>query len=298
MNRPALTRGFTLVELVLVIALSGVIVVVISTVFAHPLQGLMDQSRRGVLVEQAAGAMNRLTRDVRLAIPNSLRASADGQAVELMLIQSAARYRPNRTDTDGLRFSTDLKGTCGSSTLDTRCDEVQLLDGSVDTAGALWMVMYNIGAESGGVPVPGSNVWAPANPGVITPTGTTFTQLSGPPPGESLITLGNLPVGGFRFAYASPQYRMYMAQSVVGYRCENNQLIRYSYNTLYSAIPSVPPAGSNPEPLASNVDCSKTNFTYQVGSTQRGGLLSLTLQISIGNESFNLLQQVHVDNAP
>lgn len=298
MNRPTRPRGFTLVELVLVIALSGIIVVVISTVFAHPLQGLLDQSRRGTLVEQAAGAMNRLTRDVRLAVPNSLRASADGKAVELMLIQSAARYRPNRTDTDGVRFSTDPAGTCGSSTIDTRCDEVQMLDGAFNPTGALWMVMYNIGAESGGAPVPGSNVWAPANPGVITPTGTTFSLLPGAPIGESRVAVGNLPVGGFRFAYASPQFRLYMAQSVVGYRCENNQLLRYSYSTLFSAIPSGPPPGSNPEPLATNVDCSKTNFTYQVGSTQRGGLLSLTLQVSIGNESFNLLQQVHVDNAP
>ena len=298
MNNQAHTRGFTLIELVLVIVLASIIVVVISTVFSHPLQGLVDQSRRGALVEQAAGAMNRMTRDVRLAIPNSLRVSADGQAVELMLIQGAARYRPNRTDREGLSFSTDIAGSCGSSTVDGRCDDFQVLDGSFDPTGALWMVMYNIGAESGGAPVSGSNVWAPANPGVITPTGTTFNLLAGAPTGETLIAMGNLPTGGFRFAYASPQYRLYMAQSVVGYRCENQQLLRYSYSTLLTSLPSEPPAGSNPEPLALNVDCSQTYFTYQMGTTQRGGLLSLTLHITLDSESFELLQQVHVDNAP
>lgn len=298
MISPARLKGFTLVELVIVIALAGIVGVVISSVFSHPLEGLIDQSRRGALVEQAAGAMNRMTRDVRLAVPNSLRVSSDGQAVELMLIQSAARYRPNRTDGEGLRFSTDPVGTCGSATVDGRCDTAQVLDGSFDPTGAMWMVMYNIGAESGGAPVSGSNVWAPANPGVITPIGTTFSVIPGAPAGETVIAVGNLPTGGFRFAYASPQFRLYMAQSVVGYRCENNQLLRYSYSTLLTTLPSEPPAGSNPQPLALNVDCGKTLFTYQAGSTQRGGLLSLTLRITQDSESFDLLQQVHVDNAP
>ena len=60
----------------------------------------------------------------------------------------------------------------------------------------------------------------------------------------------------------------------------------------------IPPAGSNPEPLAVNVDCSQTLFTYQSGSTERAGLLSLMLRITFEGESFQLLQQVHVDNAP
>lgn len=58
------------------------------------------------------------------------------------------------------------------------CLAVQVLDGAFDPTGARWMVMYNIGAESGGNPVVGSNLWAPANPGVITPTGSTFSTAS------------------------------------------------------------------------------------------------------------------------
>ncbi|MES2817726.1 MAG: type II secretion system protein, partial [Pseudomonadota bacterium] len=138
-------RGFTLVELVMVIALAGVVLVMISTVLSRPLQGFVDQSRRAVLVDQAAGALSRLTRDVRLAVPNSLRVSADGQALELLLIHSAARYRPNRIGSEGLRFSSEPAGSCASSTQGERCDSVQVLDGAFDPAGARWMVLYNIG---------------------------------------------------------------------------------------------------------------------------------------------------------
>src|SRR5690606_39415244 len=39
---------------------------------------------------------------------------------------------------------------------------------------ARWAVIYNLGAESGGVPIAGQNLWAFANPGVITPQGASF----------------------------------------------------------------------------------------------------------------------------
>lgn len=289
-------HGFTLVELVMVIALAGLVGVMVATVLSRPMEGFVGQSRRAELVDIAAGALQRMSRDVRLAVPNSLRVSADGQAVELLLIHSAARYRPNRLGEQGLRFSSEAAGSCGSTTLGGRCDSLQVLDPAFSPVGARWLVLYNTGAESGGSPLPGSNVWSYANPGVITPSGTTFTALAGAPAGESHIALGNLPAGGFRFAFASPQRRLYLAEAVVGYRCQGGQLLRYSYDQLLAALPAAPPAGSNPQPVARNVvNC---DFAYQSGSTQRAGLLSLGLGIAEAGENLQLLQQVHVDNAP
>ena len=282
-------RGFTLVELVMVIALAGLVALMITTVLSRPLEAFSGQSRRAELVDIAAGALQRMSRDVRLAIPNSLRVSADGQAVELLLIHSAARYRPNRVGEQGLRFSTAAAGTCGSTTQGGRCDSFQVMDPAFNPAGARWLVLYNTGAA-------GSSVWQPSNPGSITPTGTTFSTVAGAPAGESHIALGNLPAGGFRFAFASPQHRLYLAETVVGYRCQGGQLLRYSYNSLESTLPGSPPSGSNPQPVARNV--LSCNFTYQPGSTQRAGLLTLGLGISEADETLQLLQQVHVDNAP
>lgn len=292
------SHAFTLVELVIVIALAGTVAVLVSTVMSGPLNSFIDQSRRAVLVDQAAGALSRMTRDVRLAIPNSVRVSADGQAMELLLIHSAARYRPNRIGGDGLRFSSAAVGSCGSSNVDGSCNTVQVLDPAFNPAGARWLVMYNVGAQSAGNPVPGGNVWAPLNPGVITLTGTTFSLLSGAPTNESLIALGSMPGGSFDFAFASPQRRLYLAETVVGYRCQNSQLVRYSYNQLLNAIPAAPPSGSAAQPVASSVNCAQSGFEYAPGSTQRAGLLNLSLSISQAGENLQLLQQVHVDNAP
>ena len=310
-------RGFTLVELVMVIALSAVVVVMITTALSSPMERLADQRRRGELVDLASTALNRMARDVRLAVPNSLRLSADGQAFELLAISTsppgtepsidgAARYRSNRVGGESLRFSTDAPGTCGSTSSGGSCNSFQVLQPNnlpVDSVlpWVKWLVLYNVGSESGGVPLAGSNVWAYANPGVITPTGSRFSVMGGAPAGESQIAV-TLPGGtsSFSFAFSSPQRRLYFADQVIGYRCigagNNKQLVRYSYNQLLGAVPASPPATSNPQPLANSV--SLCRFNYQPGTTQRASLLSLTLGLSQAGESIELMQQVHVDNAP
>jgi MSHA biogenesis protein MshO len=291
MSRPP--RGFTLVELVMVIALSGVVAVMIGTVLSRPLQGYVDQSRRGELVALAAGALNRITRDVRLAVPNSLRLSSDGQTLQLLLISAAGRYRPNRTDSDGLRFG-EAAGDCNSSVPGGDCSSLLMLDPAFDLGGARWLVVYNVGSESGGAPVSGANLWAGGNPGTITPTGTTFSLGSGAPAGETLVRVGNLPSDGFRFSLASPEHRAYFASEVVNYRCNGTRLVRFTDTALPAVAPDSAPASASP--LADSL--SRCRFTYQPGTTQRAGLLTLQLAIAQDGETLELLQQVHVDNAP
>jgi len=305
--------GFTLVELVMMIALAGLVSVMIGTVLSRPMQGFVDQSRRAELVDLAATALNRMARDVRLAVPNSVRVSADGNAIELLLIQTgptnpdfsgAARYRPNRMGSEVLRFAETAPANCASTVTGGACNVIELLAPGFDPAGARWMVVYNIGSEAGGSPVAGANVWAPANPGVITPTGTSFS-VAGTAGGDTRIAL-DLPGSGseFAFAFESPQRRVYFAEAVVGYRCNpsTGQLVRYSYTQLLGAVPATPPADSNPSLLANNV--TGCTFLYQpVEPDQpvtnvRAGLVSMTLQLAQEGESLQLLQQVHVDNAP
>lgn len=303
--RSSRSLGFTLVELVMVIALAGLVAAMIGVVLARPMQGFVDQSRRAELVDLAATALNRMARDVRLAVPNSVRVSADGNAVEMLLIQTsaahpdvsgAARYRPNRESSEALRFAESAPGSCASTVAGGACNVVELLASGFDPAGAQWMVVYNIGSQSGPHPMAGANVWAPANPGVITPSGTTFSATSGAG-GVTRVAL-DLPgaAAEFAFAFESPQRRVYFAESVVGYRCDGDRLVRYSYSELLAEVPSSPPAGSSPRLLADSV--SGCTFLYQPGTTRRAGLLSMTLELGQDGENLRLLQQVHVDNAP
>ncbi|MGH8353920.1 MAG: PilW family protein, partial [Pseudomonas sp.] len=286
---------FTLVELVMTIALAGIVVVMIGTVLSRPLDSFIDQSRRAELVDKAAIALNRMSRDVRLAVPNSVRLSTDGLTVETLNIQSGGRYRANRVGGEGLRFASGTDTACTAA--GSRCDAFQVLDPALDIGGARWLVVYNVGATSGANPTSGSNVWAGGNPGVITPAGVTFAATAGTPAGETQVVLSNLGTG-FNFNYASPQRRFYFADQVIGYRCDlpGRQLLRYTSNVLSNAAPDAAPAGA--QLMVDNV--SACSLTYQPGSTQRGGLLSISLSLTdaASDETIQLLQQVHVDNAP
>lgn len=286
------SEGFTLVELVLVIALSAVVGAMIAGALSRPLDNFAGQSRRAELVERGTAALSRMQRDIRLAVPNSLRVSGDGQALELLSIHSAARYRPNRTGSDLLAFAAGSDASCTPS--GQRCDALQLLEPGLDPSAARWLVLYNVGAESGGVPVAGSNLWAYANPGVITPSGASFAALPGAPTGESLVQVSG--AGGFRFAYASPQKRAYFADRVVGYRCVGSELLRYEYTELLAGLPeSIPAAASR---AAQAGDVAGCTFAYRRGVGTRAGLATLRLRLSVDGESIELIQQVHVDNAP
>ena len=287
-------RGFTLVELVMVIALAGAVAVMISGALSRPLEGFVAQSRRAELVDLAAGALNRMARDIRLAVPNSVRVNTTGNAIEMFNVLDAARYRPNRLGGDGLIFAPGTAPACTAN--GANCSAFQALDPALAVAGARWLVVYNIGAESGGNPLDGSNVWAAADPltgrHVITPDNTAFASaaLVG---NESLLTV-TPPGGSFSFAYASPQRRFYLSDQIVGYRCEAGQLLRFTRN---ARLPAFLGTNAAAEALqASHV--TACSMSYQAGSSQRAGLVLLRLQLTLEGESIELFQQVHVDNAP
>ncbi|UUY10567.1 type II secretion system protein [Pseudomonas sp. J452] len=278
----------------MVIALAGVVAVLISTVMSNPLQSFVDQSRRAELVDLAAGALNRMARDVRLAVPNTLR-TPDGQTFELLAIHEAGRYRANLAG----GVARNDPPLCPAAP--AAC-EIDVLSPGIDAsrvAAARWMVLYNIGAST-----PGDSVWPPFNtsssatPAVITPNGVGFALNSG------VLTLSGVAAPGFRFKFASPQHRFYLAREVLGYRCDNpgtdaatgdgtGVIRRASFSSLASSYSY---SAANSSLLVDGV--STCTFTYDPGTNARGGLITLRLGVKRKGEEIMLLQQVHVDNAP
>ena len=84
-------RGFTLIELILVIVLIGILSVVATVFILPPFQAAADIERRATLVDAADLAVNRITREVRNALPNSLRVSAN--QIEFISTVTSGRYR-------------------------------------------------------------------------------------------------------------------------------------------------------------------------------------------------------------
>ena len=104
-------RGFTLVEAVVVIAITGIIASVVAVFIRAPIEGYFDAARRAELTDVADTAVRRFSRDVHLALPNSVRITSTPStiAIEFLLTSAGGRYRaePGVPGDDILDFTQD-----------------------------------------------------------------------------------------------------------------------------------------------------------------------------------------------
>src|SRR5208282_979678 len=94
--------GMTLIELVIVITLSAICVTFMTMFIVTPINAYNAQTQRAQLVDAADSALRLLSRDLRAALPNSVRISTSGNVAALELIETidGARYRDNGPLTD------------------------------------------------------------------------------------------------------------------------------------------------------------------------------------------------------
>src|SRR5712692_360925 len=85
-------RGFTLIEMVIAIVLVSIIVAT-TIFFVYPVRQAADLSTRAELTDIADNALQRIGRDVRLALPNSVRRDGSLHFLEFIPVRTAGRYR-------------------------------------------------------------------------------------------------------------------------------------------------------------------------------------------------------------
>jgi len=291
--------AFSLIELVIVIVITGILATSVATIITRPIQGFIDLSRRATLVYSAESALRRMQRDIRRALPNSIRVAGGGTAIEVINTIEGARYRaaplPGDPDIDRyLQFNTtdssfDILGNFSAATL--------------ANPNINHVAINNIGSvDAGGAAVAGANAYgdvdAISGTNVITPAGYAIT-LDGAPANEDNITINDGGGGGFRFTYQSDNKRVYLVDTAISYVCSGNQLIRYTdYAFTNNPTQDVPPVGGTSALLADSI--GNCNFSYDAGSPSRSGLMTLDLSVTDAatGETVRLLHQVHVDNTP
>ena len=254
-------QGFTLMELIMVIVIAGILATMTVGFITKPMEAYVDLSRRAELVDSAEMSMRMMARDIRRALPNSIRVDANG--IEMINVVQGARYR-SAPPGEYLEFgSTDDTFNVFGNLLPT------------GTISNHHLVVYNLGQ-------PGAN--AHDMDGVITPSGTSFTITNNS--SEQSITLGS----GHSFPFESPQQRIFLVDGAISYRCEGGVLNRYGPYSI-----GVAPSG----PTLVTRHVSNCSFEYDTGTATRSAVatIGLTLSDSTG-ESITLLHQVHVDNVP
>ena len=99
-----------MIEAVMVIAITGIIASMVAVFIKTPVDAYFDSARRAGLTDAADTALRRIGRDVRLALPNSVRPHGAGvAAIEFLQTTAGGRYDADAADTGGC-FTTGCTG--------------------------------------------------------------------------------------------------------------------------------------------------------------------------------------------
>jgi MSHA biogenesis protein MshO len=286
--------AFTLVELVVTLSLTAILSVLFVSFLLQPMQALEDVTQRSSLVHEADLALRRLARDVRAALPNSLRTSPDGLTLELLHAIDGGRYREgagiNPGGADHSAASDRLgAGMDASFNVMGRLRHTGVAYGAALPAGSR-LAIYTTTAE----------VWldaaAGASPGVITPASTSIVVLDDGDEDQFSLSAPHA------FRFRSPARRIHLVDGPVTYRCDlvNGRLERHEAYPVSAAQPVDP--GGAPLSLGTSapvaVRVSACRFAYDSGTATRAGLLTAELSLSSKGGTVRLVQQVHVENGP
>jgi MSHA biogenesis protein MshO len=268
--------GFTLIEMIMVIVITGIIAGIVAVFIRAPVQGYADSVRRAELTDAADVALRRITRDVHLALPNSLRVLVANQSFEFISTKSGGRYRDAADGSTGGNF---LSFTSSAST------DFDVLGTMPSMAANDYVVIYNLGT-------------APANAYdcSATPPGCNIARIASFPSANTVRLASNvfaaqtppLPSPSSRFQVVDKN------EQVVRYTCDGTSLTRAtlcSLGTTGCTASSATLAGGGSTTASCTID-------YTSAATGRNGLLYISLTLTQGGESVSLFQQIHMDNTP
>jgi MSHA biogenesis protein MshO len=292
---PASSSGFTLIEMIMVIVITGIIASVVAVFLKAPVDQYMDIARRAELTDIADMALYRLTADISTAVPNSLRVVCGANpCVEFLPASGVGRYRATTISATGAGDILDFAATAP-------------VDSSFDIIG------QNMTLAVGDYIVVGSTQsdGAPAYNTTATGVLRTYTGTAGSK-SNIAFTATQFPA----FAQLSSQRFDVVdgSQQAVTYACEGvgtsggngtGQLKRYWKYGFYTTQAAPPISAQAPIPpnvtavqsaiLADKISACAIDYGV---ANQRLGLLGVRLTLTSNNESISLYKEIHVNNAP
>ncbi len=267
MNR---LRGFTLVEMIMVIVITGIVAGMVAVFIATPVKGYVDTVRRAGLTDMADLALKRMALELRTAVPNSIRTDSTEKYLELI---------PSRI---GGRYCADSDSSSGCTPLTTTTTNFDVLTAPHDANSPEFVVVFNMPDES----QPDLSAYRGNNIRAISSTGTSTTVIA---------------FSGIAFPFdpdKSPSKRFHVvpATGPVTFGCTAAGELR-RYSSYRTNITQFTPANNQPTSglgtgslLTSKV--SACSFKYD----STNALVTLELTLTDNGESVTLLHQIHVDN--
>jgi MSHA biogenesis protein MshO len=297
------SRGFTLVELVMVIVITGIIAATGVVFFKPVVDSYFAAQRRATLTDLADTALRRMGREIHTAVPNSIR-WPNNQCIEMVPTSTGGRYRMasdtiNDTPTP---LPCTPSATC-SAPLDITQPVTQfdvLSPMSVTPSANDWVVIDNQNVND--VYTAGTNRAAISGTSTVSlkdsnGIATNVTRIS--------ISSTQFPSGytGGRFTVVpnnggNPSV-VYVCSGTGIDTSGNGTGTLYRVTRAFNATyPASCPSTAGGSILVTNVQTCNLVYNASQDGTQQSALVWMQLQITQSNESITADYGVHVDNVP
>jgi len=278
------TLGFTLVEMVTVILILGILVVGVSSFIIFGTRIFVESSSVDQVLSQSRFAVERVTRELRSALPNSLRVNTDSltyQCIEFVPIEASTTY-----------LTMPIVPAAAAST------GIVILDNTVSA--------IRVNQFAWIYPLIDADVYSSARQ----KRAQVKTIATAPSPLEHQVTLTF--TAPTRFAEASPRQRIYFGSSPVSYCFEKGpsgnelQLLRYagySFNAIQpnpAAMPATMGTGVLMAQSVANVlnNGADLPLILTPSSLVNNAMVHLQPRFNVNGETFQYRHQVQVINVP
>lgn len=274
-NCGVIPNGFTLVEMVTVIAVIAIIGTMSTGFIRTSVLSYVNTEQNLDLAAQADFALRKISRDVRNALPNSVRVTSDGtnQFLEFVPIKGAGRYRAGvMSDGNGDFLNFQLADT-----------SFDVLSPALNIAAGSQLVVYNLGVDKADVYY---QPFADNNLASITSVGNN---------------LQNIRFVSKQFPQPSPNNRFYVVQGASSFVCDlnNGELLLYSnYAILHTQPSSLATLDSLTTKQIVVSGVSACSIGYAPGVLQRSGVVTIALTLNNRNGVARLMHIVTVENSP
>lgn len=264
-------NGFTLIELLMVIVISGILAVGVTTFIAQTSDTLVSTSQRLNLATTANVISERISREIRSALPNSVRIFDDGgnSCLELVPTINSSEY-----------LSVPLASPANSFQI------IPLLSG----------------ANRGYVSVYPSSSNAVYNTSSNTVTQVQANIAAAPAPaqaGVQQVTFDG--AASVQFPTDSPSRRFYLTTQPVAFCEDSNGFVwRYfDYGFHNNSRSSLPPPANQRQVIGNSLLPGSLAFELTPAQLQRNAVVRVSMVISSPrNESVAIAQEVQLRNVP
>lgn len=262
------SAGYSLIELVIVIAILGVIGVGLFSLYTSSIRQYISANSRAEMTASGRLALERMSREIRNALPNSVRVSGDGNCVEFRPVLSGTRY-------------SDLPTVNAASSMTAAAFSLPSSGWSISVMPLL--------TSDGSI----SDMYGSA------PHATVGIASVSAPDANNLVTVTFS--AAHQFPRSSPTRRAFITGSPTSFCIgSSGQLRRYSGYTSTVTQPAIGSLGSG-ELLAENLqagDSSAPVFRYFPGALERNAVLDINLNLRVADESLRYAHEVQIRNVP